>query len=131
MIKVSSSDVYGASNRPIAVQNFAGGQVASVSPAGLKPFTPSGLKPVDKVEGLPSSKADNAALEDAVKKLNAFIAPALQSVQFAVDKESNRTVVKVVDSETKQVLRQFPNEEALAMSRSLDKLQGLMVKQTA
>lgn len=131
MIKVSSSDVYGAGNRNIPVPNFAAGQAGSVTPAGLKPFTPSGLKPVDKVEGMPTSKADSAALEDAVKKLNAFIAPALQSVQFAVDKDSNRTVVKVVDSETKQVLRQFPNEEALAMSKSLDKLQGLMVKQTA
>lgn len=131
MIKVSSSEVYGANSRQVPMQSFSAGQHAAVSPSGIKPFTPTGLKPVDKVDGQQSSKANNVALEDAVKKLNAFVAPALQSIQFAVDQESNRTVVKVIDSETKQVLRQFPNEEALAMSKSLDKLQGLMIKQTA
>jgi flagellar protein FlaG len=37
----------------------------------------------------------------------------------------------VVDTSTKQVLRQIPNEEVLAMSKTLDKLQGLIGRQTA
>jgi len=40
-------------------------------------------------------------------------------------------IVKVVDTASKQVLRQIPNEEVLAMSKTLDKLQGLMIRQTA
>lgn len=74
---------------------------------------------------------DEETLSKAVKKLNDHIAPAQQSVQFSVDQESHRTIVKVVDTATNKVLRQMPNEEALAMSRTLGKLQGLMIKQTA
>ena len=40
-------------------------------------------------------------------------------------------VVKVVDVDSHQVLRQIPNEEVLAMSKTLDRLQGLVIRQTA
>ena len=36
-------------------------------------------------------------------------------------------VVRVVDSETRKVIRQMPTEDMLAMSKALDRLQGLMV----
>jgi flagellar protein FlaG len=55
----------------------------------------------------------------------------LQSIQFSLDEEANRVVVKVVDTETQKVLRQIPNEEVLAFSKSLGQLQGLVVRQTA
>jgi flagellar protein FlaG len=40
-------------------------------------------------------------------------------------------VVKVVDTETDQVIRQIPSEEMLAIARNIDRLQGLLVKQEA
>jgi flagellar protein FlaG len=131
MVNISSSVVSGAGGRQVAPPNVVSTQNSSVGSANLKPFVPMGLKSADKVEPQQSSKADNVALEDAVKKINAFISPTSASVQFSVDQDSNRTVVKVVDLETKKVIRQFPNEDVLAMSKALDKLQGLMVKQTA
>ena len=74
-----------------------------------------------------------ADLEAAVKKLNEHVSPVLQQVEFSfsVDKESDRIIVKVVDKETKKVLRQIPNEEVMAFSKTLDRLQGLVIKQTA
>ncbi|MGQ2967046.1 flagellar protein FlaG, partial [Methylophilus sp.] len=42
---------------------------------------------------------------------------------------SDRIVVKVVDTETQKVLRQIPNEEVLAISKTLDKLRGLVIRQ--
>ncbi len=77
------------------------------------------------------AKVSKAELEDAVKKLNDLVAPALQTVQFSLDEQSNRMVVRVVDVESKEVLRQIPDKEVLAMSRTLDKLQSLMIRQTA
>jgi len=53
------------------------------------------------------------------------------NLEFSVDRDTERVVVKVVDKETHEVVKQFPSEEALAISKALDKLQGLMVKQTA
>lgn len=66
-------------------------------------------------------------VEQAVKTINA----SLQGVEFAIDSDSHRTVVKVVDQETKQVLRQMPTQEALEIAKSLDRMQGLLIKQEA
>lgn len=74
---------------------------------------------------------DKAAISGAVKKLNEYVAPALQTIEFSIDDDSDRIIVKVVDTETQKVLRQIPNEEVLAISKTLDKLRGLVVRQTA
>lgn len=119
----SSIDSYSPTRRLVAVQT-------SGSIAIDKTTSPSGLKTVVVAETKPAV-VDKADLETAVKKLNDLVAPALQTVQFSLDAESERMVVKVVDTASKQVLRQIPNEEVLAMSKTLDKLQGLMIRQTA
>lgn len=65
----------------------------------------------------------------AVAHLNRYIASAVSSIEFSVDDDSGKTVVKVVDSETRKVLRQIPNAEALSLSKSLDRVEGLIIKQ--
>jgi flagellar protein FlaG len=52
-------------------------------------------------------------------------------LKFTVDEETGIQVVKVVDTETKDVIRQFPAEEVLAIAQALDKLQGLIIHQKA
>ncbi len=124
----SSIDSYGSVRRLAAVPS-ASGQIAidkTSSPSGLKPVVAAENAKVD-VSPVVVDKAD---LETAVKKLNDLVAPALQTVQFSLDTQSERMVVRVVDTASKQVLRQIPNEEVLAMSKTLDKLQGLMIRQT-
>ena len=74
---------------------------------------------------------DKVALSGAVKKLNEYVAPALQTIEFSIDDDTDRIIVKVVDTETQKVLRQIPNEEVLAISKTLDKLRGLVIRQTA
>lgn len=67
------------------------------------------------------------AVAAAVKEMNDFVKPAVSSVEFSVDDDTGRTIVKMIDTETNKVVRQFPTEEALAISKSLDRLQGLTV----
>lgn len=121
-------DGYGAVKNTAAVQNIAGGQNAI---SGL-----AGAKVVDKVEIVKpetrqSAEVDKVALSNAVKKLNELVAPALQTVQFTMDEESDRVIVQVVDTATDKVLRQIPNEEVLAFSKTLGRLQGLVVREQA
>jgi len=122
----TSLDAYGSVRKLAAVQNVAGSQITID-----RTTSPSGLKPVIKTENTKPAEVDKGELVTAVKKLNELVAPALQTVQFSLDDQSERMVVKVVDTASKQVLRQIPNEEVLAMSKTLDKLQGLMIRQTA
>lgn len=68
-------------------------------------------------------------LEAAVKKLNALMEQSNTSVEFSLDKTTGSPVIKVVDTETKSVLRQLPNLEAIAFSRSLETFKGLLLNQ--
>ena len=70
-------------------------------------------------------------VDKAVDAINKTIQAASQNLEFSVDGDTSNVVVKVVDQQTKQVLRQIPTEEALEIAKSLDKLQGLLIKQTA
>jgi flagellar protein FlaG len=117
-----SLDALGSVNKPAGSQHIAASHTALVN---------TGLKAVEKVEGRQATQVDKDTLAGAVKKLNEYVAPALQTIEFSLDHESKRMIVKVVDTATQKVLRQIPNEEVMAMSKTLDKLQGLVIRQTA
>ncbi len=89
------------------------------------------LRPVDTAQNRQSTEVDKTALTNAVKKLNELVAPSLQSIQFSMDEEAGRMVVKVVDTTTQKTVRQIPNEEVLAFSKTLGRLQGLVVREQA
>jgi flagellar protein FlaG len=70
-----------------------------------------------------------------VEKLQEFVSIAASDIKFSIDQDSGRTVVKVVDRETKDVIRQIPSEEMLELAKALDRAlgepQGVLVKQKA
>src|SRR5574343_487114 len=65
-------------------------------------------------------------VQDAVKNMNDFVRGINSSLNFSVDKDSGETVVKVVDLDTKEVIKQIPSEEMLSIAKALDKLKGLL-----
>lgn len=44
-------------------------------------------------------------------------------VDFSIDQDLKQTVVKVVDTDTKKVIRQIPSEEMLALTKRINALQ--------
>lgn len=73
-----------------------------------------------------------AEVREAADKINKVLQSLVSSnLQFSVDQDSGQTIVRVVDVETKDVIRQIPNEEALAIAKSLGKFQGLLIEQKA
>ena len=60
-----------------------------------------------------------------------MIKQTANSLQFSIDEDIGVTVVKVIDTESKKVIRQIPSEEVIDIAKALDKLQGLLVKQQA
>lgn len=70
-------------------------------------------------------------VDSAVKKLNDSMPGSSQSLQFSVDHDSKEIVVKLIDQDTQQVLRQMPSEEALRMAKAIDKLQGRLIDHIA
>jgi flagellar protein FlaG len=79
----------------------------------------------------PAAPASADAIQQAARRINEFLKSSATDVEFAVDGRSNKVVVRVVDSQTKQVIRQMPTEEMLAISQSLDQMSGLLFRQEA
>jgi flagellar protein FlaG len=71
-------------------------------------------------------------LKSAVATINQAMRQSNHSLEFSVDSDTHRTVVKMVDTGTGELIRQFPSETALAISRGIDQFQqGLLLKQKA
>ncbi|WJG10564.1 flagellar protein FlaG [Aliiglaciecola sp. LCG003] len=62
-------------------------------------------------------------IESAVKEITDFIQARNRQLAFSVDEKSERSVVKVTDSESGEVIRQIPSEEVLALSERIKELQ--------
>ena len=70
-------------------------------------------------------------LKAAVNSVREYIQPLNNNLEFSVIADTKQVVVKVVDSVTKEVIRQIPSEEMIALAKALDSIKGLFVKQQA
>ena|SRR5690242_13224061 len=97
------------------------------------PSTADGGTTVREATAQPAQQRepDAAKLAEAVDTINRKLQESDQQLRFAVDHDSGKMVVRVVDTATDQVIRQIPSDVALAISQSLEKLQGLLVRQQA
>ncbi len=62
-------------------------------------------------------------LGTAVESINQFVNAQMRTLNFSVDETSGKPVVKVIDFETKDVIRQIPGEEVLKMASAIKRLQ--------
>ncbi len=58
-------------------------------------------------------------LQDTVSRLNQFVQSVDRQLQFSIDTRSGLTVIKVVDTQTHQVIRQIPAKDVLALARQM------------
>jgi flagellar protein FlaG len=86
----------------------------------------SGRQNVAVQEGKPLPPAQQSSqevsaeeLQQVVAQLNDHVQQIQRDLQFSVDDSSGRTVIRVVDSQTEEVVRQIPSEEVLRISRNL------------
>ena len=67
-------------------------------------------------------------VEQAVNQVNEYVQKLSRDLEFTVDEDSGRTVIKVLDSETKEIIRQIPPEEMLRIATYLTDGGGLLLK---
>jgi flagellar protein FlaG len=112
------------------VMNDAGGMPAVGTSESAVPIdTPK--VPVANTQAAPAQPTTPAQLKDAVDSLNKAMKQINSDLEFSIDQDTKTTVVRVVDSKTGDTIKQFPSEEALAITRALDKMQGMLLKQKA
>ena len=74
-----------------------------------------------------------AQLQSAVDSINKAMQQNNANVEFSIDHDTKQAVIKVIESTTGEVIRQFPTEDVLAISREIDQFQqrGLLLQQKA
>ena len=89
------------------------------------PAVPVPFAAASPPEPASAPKGERAALAE----INQTLMVASIGVQFEFDKEVDTMIVKVVDVESGELIRQMPSEEVVRISKALGKLQGLLVHQ--
>lgn len=115
----------------MTIQTIGSALPTAVVTPSAKPVLPAGGQPAASSVDAPGKAPDSAQLERAVQAMQKAIQPMANNLQISIDKDTGTTVVKVVDTSTKEVIRQIPTEEALSIAKSLDKLDGMLFKQKA
>ncbi len=96
--------------------------VAVVAPGGA-----------DKMAGSDdTSNADQGKqVRHVLQSINHTFDTLAIGVQFEIDPDYKDVIVKVIDKESGKLIRQIPSEDVVRIAKALDKLQGLLVEQTA
>ena len=116
-------------------QNFAGNvaasssaqtqRIANVEESSAKARQAEDISKVvnnsaDKSE---QSNSNSVNIESAVAEISEFVQSQNRSLAFSIDESSQRSVVKVTDTDSGEVIRQIPSEEVLALSERIKELQ--------
>lgn len=80
---------------------------------------------------LSDTKSAGEQLQEAAEKMRDFALNMDRNLEFNVDKDSGRMVIKVIDPETEEVVRQIPHEDALSIAKSLEKGLGFLLETKA
>ena len=111
-----------------------------LNPIAPSPAAPRHLQSASPLQAGSPAQAGDAPLQadpslervsEAVTSINQSMNTLARGLEFSIDTDSKRTVVKVIDQETKELIRQIPTEEALEIAQALEQAQGLLIKQTA
>lgn len=128
------------SNAPGQANDPAMQRIASLTDKGVSVASADNAAAVTTAENAEKARdeqnnaqqPDAKQVKSAVEKLNEFIKTSSSSnLQFSVDEESGIRVIKVVDPETKEIIRQMPSKEVVEIAKAVGKLQGMLIKQTA
>lgn len=73
----------------------------------------------------------NQDIQQAVQKIQETVTNLAHNLHFSIDEDTGKTIIKVMDTNTDEVIRQIPTEEAMVIAHTLDKVQGLLFNDKA
>ena len=70
-------------------------------------------------------------VSEAVRRIGEVLTDIQSDLHFEVDSDSDRLVVKMINRQTQEVIRQIPSETALEMAKTMNNLAGRLVSAKA
>ena len=94
------------------------------------------VKKVAAIEIKPSnvqkeSQITQEVVAKAATQIQNFVQEMGRNLSFTVDETTGYNVVRVMNPETNEVIRQLPSEELLKIARSMEQLNSVLVNQKA
>ena len=86
------------------------------------------IKKIDVVE---SSQPSKEAIAKAANDIQNFVKDMGRNLNFSVDEVTGYNVVRVINPETNELVRQLPSEELLKIARNMQDLGSVLVSQKA
>ncbi|GAC34402.1 flagellar protein FlaG [Paraglaciecola polaris] len=118
----------------IAEVEYASQTVSKAEHLEQKVDAPEPKSSVDKSKGISfsadtlieqqESEAIDRAVEDALSQINDFVQSKSRQLNFSVDDDSGRQVIKVTDASSGDIIRQIPTEDVLKLSARIQELQS-------
>ncbi|SEF92509.1 flagellar protein FlaG [Nitrosomonas ureae] len=78
-----------------------------------------------------SNTSNTDQLHEAVSKIEKFSLVVQQNLKFSIDEDSGKTIIKVMDATTDEIVRQIPTEEVIDIARTLSKIHGALFNDRA
>jgi len=72
-----------------------------------------------KGNGQPAPVVETTDISETVSEINSLIRSVQRDLAFNVDQDSGRTIIRVIDSESGELIRQIPSEDLLAIATHL------------
>lgn len=91
----------------------------------------SGEEQASRAAATEQTAASRDQVESAVSTIQEFVQSVRRNINFSVEDTSGRVVVKVTDSNSGDIIRQIPSEEALQLAESLEEVRSLLFKAEA
>ena len=115
-----------------SVSGFGNATPVTPTPAGATEAVPEARKapaptPVTREVKPPSQQQ----VEAAVKHVAGVIQSRASDLKFSIDHDTGKTIVRITDQKTGEMIRQIPSAEMVEIAKSLDKMQGMLLKQNA
>lgn len=96
-------------------------------PAAIKkpePKPPSG----EPASAQPGAQAQRIAVQKAAEQIDRKLAESFSDLRIRIDDTLKYPVVRVVDSNSGELIRQVPSEETVRIAKRLDALSGLLLR---
>ncbi|HEY6774357.1 MAG TPA: flagellar protein FlaG [Oxalicibacterium sp.] len=116
----------GSSAKPLSHGDSQPVTVAATGNAARPVQSPSPVQTPAAVQ-----QPDPAQLSQALQSINKALQTSSSNLEFSVDDDTDRTIVKVVDQQTGDVIRQMPSAEALEIAKALDRAAGKLFHEEA
>jgi flagellar protein FlaG len=92
---------------------------------------PTAARTQADTEKTPPVPIDRATLEQAVAKVSEDIHAHDTNLKFEIDDSTDRVIVKVIEKDSGEVIRQFPPKEVLELAKFFNSSKGLLLKEEA